>query len=67
MKQTRMNCLQSNCPKRPHCAIAQKQVEGNRTVHVGYVDGKCNEYKLLEHWTRKTIDTGTGNFKADGK
>lgn len=48
MKQTHMNCLQSNCPQRPHCAIAQKQVEGNKTVHVGYVDGKCNEYKPLK-------------------
>lgn len=48
MKQTLMNCLQSLCPLRLKCGIAQKQIEGNRTVHVGYVDGKCNEYKPIK-------------------
>ncbi len=43
-----MTCLQGDCPKRLQCAIAQKQIEGNRTVHKGYVDGKCNEYKPIK-------------------
>lgn len=43
-----INCLQTACPLRNHCGIAQKQIEGNRTVYKGYVDGKCNEYKPIK-------------------
>jgi len=55
VKQTHINCLQTNCVLRLKCAIAQKQIEGNRTVHKGYVDGKCNEYKPIKEKTNEKV------------
>lgn len=55
--------------KKRICLLLSEDVINNfvkKTKQTGLNQGYVVE-KLLEHWTRKTIDTGTGNFKADGK
>lgn len=52
-EQTHIKCLQQSCPDRERCGIANNQIEGKRTIYIGYKDGSCNEYKPIKKEEKK--------------